>query len=82
MSVSETYLFKNWAEYVPVGRFRKDVPEYVRGVYVLYNSPDGEEMNVVYIGMSRGEKFGVRSRLGSHARKKSGHWTHFSVYEV
>jgi hypothetical protein len=82
MPVSETYLFKNCVEYVPIARIRKEIPSNTRGVYVLYNSPDGVEMNVVYIGMSRGEKFGVGSRLGSHARTKIGHWTHFSVYEV
>jgi len=56
MPESETYLFKNCVEFVPVSRFRKEIPANVRGVYVLYNSPDGEEMNVVYIGMSRGKK--------------------------
>jgi hypothetical protein len=82
MSTSETYLFKNCVEYVPSAEIREHVPSNVRGVYVLYNSPDGEEMNVVYIGMSRGEKYGVGRRLESHVKTKRGHWTHFSVYEV
>lgn len=39
-------------------------------------------MNVVYIGMSRGIDFGVGSWLLTHVKRKSGLWTHFSVYEV
>ena len=66
-------------------RIKKDVPDFVRGVYVLYNSQDGDKiMNVVYIGMARGENSGVKGRLVKHAKSKAklGQWTHFSVFEV
>jgi hypothetical protein len=82
MSTSETYLFKNCVEYVPLARIKQEIPSSTRGVYVLYNSPDGKEMNVVYIGMSRGIKFGIGNRLQRHVKSKSGEWTHFSAYEV
>lgn len=38
-------------------------------------------MNVVYVGMARGERSGVKGRLKSHDASKSD-WTHFSVFEV
>ncbi len=41
-----------------------------------------QKFDVVYIGMARGLKGGVKSRLRSHRRKKTDLWTHFSVYEV
>ena len=38
---------------------------------------------VVYIGMARGPKSGMRERLSSHARgTKKDEWTHFSIFEV
>ena len=88
MSVSPCYLFKNCLEYVKINQnnprdiIKKNVHEDVRGVYVLYDSPDDKEMNVVYIGMSSGKKFQVRSRFLTHQKFKPGLWTHFSVYEV
>jgi hypothetical protein len=39
-------------------------------------------MNLVYIGMSRGEKFGAKGRINGHMKKKRNLWTHFSVFEV
>ena len=78
----KSYLFKNCLEYRPLIRVKDEVPPRVRGIYILYNSPDEREMNVVYIGMSRGVDFGVGSRLLTHSKKKSRLWTHFSVYEV
>jgi len=60
----------------------KTVPAGTRGVYVLYNCSDGKHMNVVYVGMSRGEKFTIGSRLLDHKRNKSDLWTNFSLYEV
>jgi hypothetical protein len=88
MPVSPCYLFKNCLEYVKIKQnnprdiIKKNVHADVRGVYVLYDSPDDQEMNVVYIGMSSGEKYQVRSRLLTHQKFKPGLWTHFSVYEV
>jgi hypothetical protein len=60
----------------------KTVPAGVRGVYVLYDCPDRNHMNVVYVGMSRGEKYTIGSRLLVHKSKKANLWTHFSLYEV
>jgi hypothetical protein len=59
----------------------------LRGIYVLYilETRDGKErFNVQYIGMSRGDRFGMKGRLRSHRRskRKSDNWTHFSVFEV
>jgi hypothetical protein len=82
MSTSETYLFKNCAEYVPLAEIKTHISRNIRGVYVLYDSPDGNEMNVVYIGMSRGKIVGVGARLEDHKKNKPDLWTHFSVYEV
>jgi hypothetical protein len=82
MPVSPCYLFKNSLEYVPSSDIRKSVPADVRGVYVLYDFSDGKHMNVVYVGMSRGEKFTIGNRLLRHKTNKNNLWTHFSVYEV
>ena len=82
MAVSPCYLFKNSLEYVPMSEITKTVPAGVRGVYILYDGSDDKHMNVVYIGMSRGEKYTIGSRLLHHKRNKFGLWTHFSIYEV
>jgi hypothetical protein len=81
MPQSASYLFKNCLEYRPVDRIKQEVPPDVRGIYVLYDSPDDKTMNAVYIGRSRGVDFGVRSRLLTHSARKNGLWTDFSVYE-
>ena len=39
-------------------------------------------MSVVYIGLARGERTGVKGRLKGHIRSKAARWTHFSVFEV
>lgn len=59
-----------------------DVPNGVRGIYVLYNHlPNSKKYDVVYVGMTNvGE--GVRRRLKGHRRKKQGLWTHCSIFEV
>jgi hypothetical protein len=82
MPVSPSYLFKNSLEYVPSSDIRRSVPADVRGVYVLYDFSDGKHMNVVYVGMSRGEKYTIGNRLLRHKTNKNNLWTHFSVYEV
>src|SRR5215469_17643819 len=80
MPVSKTFLVKNMAEFRSISEINL-VPPNTRGIYVLYNAI-GKHMEVVYVGMARGEKSGVRSRLNSHRRKKVDKWTHFSVFEV
>jgi hypothetical protein len=39
-------------------------------------------MEVVYVGMARGERSGVKGRLNQHRGTKANEWTHVSVYEV
>lgn len=80
MPISACYLFKNAFEFHPASALGS-VPPRVRGLYVLYKE-SGKHMDVVYVGMSRGDKTGVRGRLLIHSRKKAKLWTHFSVYEV
>lgn len=73
--------FKNSFEFLPVEDIGK-VPNKVRGIYVLYKSAGKKEMNVVYVGMARGEDSGMKGRLVRHRRNKPELWTHFSVFEV
>lgn len=59
------------------------VPRDLRGIYVLYDklrSRGKTQYDVVYVGMAA--KGGMRARLKLHRRKKKGHWTHFSLFEV
>jgi hypothetical protein len=58
----------------------------LRGIYVLYRkqpTPKGRRLifDVRYIGMSTS---GIGGRLRSHKRskRKTGEWTHFSIFEV
>lgn len=81
MSTSECYLFKNSFEFLPISEIEM-VPPKVRGIYVLYKAKVKNRMDVVYVGMARGEKTGVKARLKSHEKNKVKLWTHFSVYEV
>jgi hypothetical protein len=62
----------------------KRVPVRTRGIYVLYQqSAESERVyNVVYIGMARGKKAGIRGRLAKHSKQKHDLWTHFSAFEV
>lgn len=81
MSISDCYLFKNAIEFRPISDISV-VPPKTRGIYVLFRKGTGAAMNVVYVGMARGEKSGIRGRLMSHQKKKSALWTHFSAFEV
>ena len=82
MPISNCYLFKNSLEFIPISEI-STVPANVRGIYVLFLAQnDSSAMDVVYIGMARGEKSGAKARLKSHKNSKSKLWTHFSVYEV
>jgi hypothetical protein len=79
---SELKLIKRCAEFCDRSQLSK-IPVNTRGIYALlkYNQKL-RKYDVVYIGMARGEKTGVRGRLWTHAKKKPDLWTHFSVYEV
>jgi hypothetical protein len=81
MPISDCYLFKNSFEYFTIEHIN-DVPAQTRGLYVLFNSIAGKKYEVVYIGMARGDKTGVKGRLLKHRRNKAKMWTHFSVFEV
>lgn len=81
MPISPCYLFKNSFEFKPREDF-ESVPAYVRGIYVLYERKDDGAMDVVYIGMARGEQSGARGRLRKHLENPKKVWSHFSVYQV
>ncbi len=83
MQQSPLRLIKRSAEYQLVEDVLK-VPKGIRGIYVLYEyQPKQKKYDVVYVGMTAaGERGGVRGRLRSHKKRKSGLWTHFSVFEV
>jgi hypothetical protein len=82
--MSELRLIRHCAEFLEQSKISM-VPAKTRGIYALLLKRPHKagliKFDVVYIGMSRS---GVRSRLSSHKRspKKSGLWTHFSVYSV
>lgn len=77
-------LVRHCAEFRPKNEIAK-VPHKTRGIYSLLKhdpqNPATNKFDVVYIGMS---STGVRGRLEAHARsaRKSGLWTHFSVFSV
>ena len=82
MAISELRIIKRCAEFRPQ-EFYKQIPRHTRGIYVLLNwRPKLNKFDVVYIGMARGLKAGVKGRLRAHALRKKDLWTHFSVYEV
>jgi hypothetical protein len=72
---------KNSFEFLPVEDITR-VPNKVRGIYVLYKSLGKKKMNVVYVGMARGEASGIKGRLIKHRKNKPDLWTHFSAFEV
>lgn len=80
MPTSDCYLFKNSIEFVAASDVSR-VPKQTRGIYVLFHERE-KHMEVVYVGMARGEKTGIRGRLISHKKRKSDLWTHFSAFEV
>lgn len=82
MPQSPSFWFKNSMEFIPAAEIGK-VPKLVRGIYVLYQQGDTKrEMDVVYVGMARGESSGCKGRLLKHSQEKKDLWTHFSVFEV
>ena len=83
MATNVIRLIRHCAEFCPQDEIGK-IPDETRGIYALlhHNPKQGENaFTVVYIGMSRR---GVKGRLMAHRRskRKSGLWTHFSVYSV
>lgn len=82
MAKSELRLIKHALEYKSIDQIDV-VPDRTRGIYALYKHVGkGRNFDLVYVGMARGAKTGIKGRLKSHRRQKSGLWTHFSVFEV
>lgn len=82
MAKSELRLIKNVLEYQSAENIDV-VPIKTRGIYALYKqSRNKKNYDLVYVGMARGSKTGIKGRLRSHLRNKSGLWSHFSVFEV
>jgi len=82
MPVSELKLIKRCVEFCAKTE-RLKIPWKTRGIYVLLNKRRKGVYDVVYIGMARGAKSGMRGRLGRHARGiNKDKWTHFSIFEV
>ena len=81
MQQSPLRLIKRSAEYQSVEEVLK-VPKGIRDIYVLYKF-ERDKFDVVYVGMTTaGDGGGVRGRLRSHKKRKSGLWSHYSVFEV
>ena len=82
MAIAELRLIKNVIEYQYKDQINR-VPIKTRGIYALYQeAEDGKNYDLVYIGMARGLKSGIRGRLSKHSKRKRDLWTHFSAYEV
>ncbi|MBL8079065.1 MAG: hypothetical protein JNM55_13960 [Anaerolineales bacterium] len=82
MPHSELRFIKNFLAYEPKENISR-VPRKTRGIYALYQySKEEKTYELVYIGMARGERSGIRGRLEKHARSKQDLWTHYSAYEV
>ena len=82
MPASPLRLVKNATEFCEISMV-SDIPPLTRGIYVLYKyRPRIDQYDVVYVGMARGEKSGMKGRIKSHIRTKEGEWTHFSCFEV
>jgi hypothetical protein len=82
MPISPLRLIKNATEYVPKVHY-KEIPLRCRGIYVLYKrNRRTSSMQVVYIGMAAKQNAGIRRRIETHLKSKSGQWSHFSVFQV
>ena len=81
MPISELRLIKSVLEFQPIDNIKR-VPLQTRGIYALYHKDGDKVYNLVYIGMARGKKSGIRGRLAMHNRRKRDLWTHFSMFEV
>jgi hypothetical protein len=85
MALSDLRLIKRCAEFRPKEQIGL-VPHHTRGLYaLLHRRPDlKNKFDVVHVGMAGGTKSGIRGRLNAHKRskRKSGLWTHFSLFQV
>lgn len=81
MPWSECRFIKRMAEFLPKTEIRH-IPANTRGIYALLKETKKGTFDVVYIGLSAGEKAGITSRMRAHKRKKGVEWTHFSIFEV
>ena len=88
MSVSELKLIKHCVEYIKRSKINiENIPRKIRGIYVLYKKrpnkmkpKGGDAYDVVYIGMTGGEKqAGVGGRLRSPNKHKEG-GTHVAIF--
>lgn len=62
-------------------RFVKRCAEFIPQENI--DDPKPDKYNVLYVGMAHaGRRGGIRGKLASHRRKKSGLWTDFCVFEV
>ena len=73
--------FKRMAEFQPKTEIYH-IPPNTRGIYALLKESGKDKFDVVYVGLSAGERLGMTSRLKSHRRKKGVKWTHFTIFEV
>lgn len=80
-----SHLFQRSFEFIAQADI-DELPALIRGIYVLFDaapaSSGKDHMNVVYVGMARGEASGAKGRLKKHREKKGELWTHCSVFEV
>jgi hypothetical protein len=81
MPISELRLIKSVIEFEPLENIKR-VPIKTRGIYALYHRDADGFYNLVYIGMARGQKSGIRGRLAMHSKRKRDLWTHYSMFEV
>jgi hypothetical protein len=80
MALAPLRFIKRCIEYKDfIGSEVNYIPRRTRGLYVLYKQ-NGEDYEVVYIGMAGGPHAGVLGRL--RAALKSKNATHFSVFEA
>ncbi|MCB4791977.1 MAG: GIY-YIG nuclease family protein [Elusimicrobia bacterium] len=80
--MSTCRFIKRWDEFRPQEDINK-IPRNTKGIYALLKEDKGHGVyNVVYIGLSAGEKAGVLGRIRKHSKKKHKQWTHFTIFEV
>jgi hypothetical protein len=77
----ESKFFRNIIELQPWDKV-EDLPNHVHGIYALYKrNKAGTKTRLVYVGMARGEKSGIKGRLRWHIKNKAKEWSHFSAFE-
>lgn len=81
MPWSTCRFIKRIAEYCPM-KDANEIPDNCRGIYALLKKVGRDRFDVVYIGMSAGDRAGMHSRLKAHRQHKKRKWTHFTILEV